>query len=80
MGLFDSIQNIIGGAADSVGGITDSVSGSVGDAVGGVTDNPIVQDLQDQATSISDGATGAVDTATEQGQTTIDGVTNNLGL
>ncbi len=69
MGLFDSIQNIMS-----------DVTGSIGDAAGGIADNQAVQDLQDQATSISDGATGAVDTAIEQGQTIIDDVTNNLGL
>ncbi len=69
MGLFDSLQNIIGGATSSAS-----------DAVGGLTDNQTVRDLQDQATNISDGATETVNSATEQGQTIIDDVTNNLGL
>ena len=73
MGLFDSIQNLIGGASDAV-------QGSLGDAVGGITDNPIVQDLQDQATTITDGATDAVTSVTEQGQTAIEDITQNLGL
>ncbi len=73
MGLFDSIQNLIGGASDAV-------QGSLGDAVGGITDNPIVQDLQDQATTITDGATDAVTSATEQGQAAVEDITNNLGL
>jgi hypothetical protein len=73
MGLFDSIQNIIGGAADSA-------QGSIGDAVGGIADNQIVQDLQDQATTITDGATEAVTSVTEQGQTVVEDITQNLGL
>ena len=69
MGLFDSIQDLIGGATSSAS-----------DVVGGLTDNQTVQDLQDQATNISDGATETVNSATEQGQTFVDDVTNNLGL
>ncbi len=48
MGLFDSIQDLINGA-----------TGSIGDAVGGLTDSQAVQDLQDQASNITDGATDA---------------------
>lgn len=69
MGLFDSIQNLIGGA-----------TGSIGDAVGGITDNPVVQDIQDQAQTLTDGASDAATSVTEQGQTAIEDVTNNLGL
>lgn len=71
MGFFDSIQNLIGGASDAV-------QGSVGDPIGGITDNPIVQDLQDQASSVADGATDAVSSVTEQGQSVVDDITQNL--
>ena len=73
MGLFDAIQNI-------VGGVTDSVQGSVGDAVGGLTDNQVVQDLQDQASTFTGGATETVTSVTEQSQTIVDDITQNLGL
>ena len=73
MGLFDSIQNLIGGASDLA-------QGSIGDAVGGITDNPVVQDLQDQATTLTEGATDAVTSVTEQGQTAVEDITQNLGL
>jgi len=73
MSIFDSIQNLLGGAADSV-------QGSVGDVVGGITDNGVVQDVQDQASTVTDGASEAVNTVTEQGQTAIEDITQNLGL
>lgn len=73
MGLFDSIQNLISGA-------TDLAQGSIGEVVGGVTDNPIVQDLQDQATTITDGASETLASVQEQGQASVEDVTNNLGL
>jgi hypothetical protein len=73
MGLFDSIQNLIGGASDLA-------QGSIGDVVSGITDNPVVQDLQDQATTLTDGATEATTSVTEQGQTAVEDITNNLGL
>ena len=67
MGLLDSIQSLIGGASESV-------QGSIGDVVGGITDNPAVQDLQDQTTTITDGVTEAVTSVTEQGQTVVDDI------
>ncbi len=73
MGLFDEIQNIIGGA-------TESAQGSIEDAVGGIADNQVVQDLQDQATTITDGASETVTSVTEQGQTVVEDITQNLGL
>lgn len=73
MGIFDSIQNLIGGASDLA-------QGSIGDVVGGITDNPIAQDLQDQATTLTDGATEAVTSVTEQGQTAVEDTTSKLGL
>lgn len=73
MGIFDAIQNLIGGASDLA-------QGSIGDVVGGITENSVVQDLQDQATTVTEGATDAAASATEQGQTAVEDVTNNLGL
>ena len=73
MGLFDSLQNLISG-------VTDSAQGSIGDVVGGITENPNIQDLQDQATTLTDGATDAVTSVTEQGQTAVEDITNNLGM
>ncbi len=73
MGLFDSFQNLFGGASDLA-------QGAIGDVVGGITDNPIVQDLQDQAATLTDGAADAVTSVTEQGQTAIEDITQNLSL
>lgn len=73
MGLFDSIQNLLGGASDLA-------QGSIGDVAGGITDNPIVQDLQDQTTALTDGAAEAATSVNEQGQAAVEDVTNNLGL
>jgi phage-related protein len=80
MGLFDAIQNILGGASDAV-------QGPVGDIVGGLADIPGVQEIQDLVggatdtiTSVTDGATEAVSSVTEQGQTIIEDITNKLGL
>lgn len=80
MGLFDSIQNLIGGAADSL-------QGSVGDVFGGLGEIPGVQEIQNIAggateavTSATDGVSEAATSVTEQGQTAIEDITNNLGL
>jgi hypothetical protein len=73
MSIFDALQNLIGGVADSA-------QGSVGDVLGGITDNPIVQGLQDQSSTVTDGASEAVNSVTEQGQTAIDDITKNIGL
>ena len=72
MSIFDSLQNLLGG-------VVDAAQGSVGDIVGGVADPQILQDLQDHAATITDGASEAVASATEQGQTTLDDITQNLG-
>jgi hypothetical protein len=72
MGFFDLFQGLIGGAGDLA-------QGSVGDIIGGVVDNPL-QDLQDQATNLANGATEAVNSVTEQGQATVEGITQDLGL
>lgn len=65
MGIFDLMQNLFGGV--------------VGDALGGI-DIPAVQDLQDQATAATDGLSETANSATEQGQTAVDDITQNLGL
>lgn len=73
MGIFDSLQNLFGGVGDLA-------QGSIGDALGGITDIPMLQDLQDQATSLTDCVADAVNTATEQGQTAVEEITKNIGL
>jgi hypothetical protein len=80
MGLFDSIQNLIGS-------VTDAAAGSAGDVVGNLGEIPAVQEIQDIAggateavTSATDGATEAVTSVTEQGQTTVEDITSKLGL
>jgi len=73
MSIFDSIKDLLGGA-------TDSLQGTVGDVLGGITENPIVQDFQDQAGSITDGASEAVTSVTDQGQTVVEDIKQNLGL
>ena len=73
MSIFDSLHNLFGG-------VVDAAQGSIGDAVGGITDNQVVQDLQEQASTLTDGASEAVTNVTEQGKTAIDDITQNLGL
>lgn len=73
MGLFDSLQNI-------VGGVSDIAQNTLGDAVGGITDIPVVQDLQEQATAITDTAAESVTSVTEQGQNTIEDITSTFEL
>jgi len=73
MSIFDSLKNLFGG-------VVDSAQGSAGDIIGGITDNPIVQDLQDQASTITGGVSEAANSVAEQGQTAIDDVKQNLGL
>ena len=80
MGLFDSIQNLIGG-------VTDAAAGSFGDVVGNLGEIPGAQEIQDIAgsateavTSVTDSAAEAITSVTEQGQTAVEDVTNNLGL
>lgn len=73
MGLFDTIQNIIG---DVTGGL----QGPVDDIVGGITENPVVQDVQEHVTTATDGAAEAVTPIVEQGQTIVDDITQKLGL
>ena len=80
MGLFDSIQNLIGG-------VTDAAAGSVGDVVGNLGEIPGVQEIQDitggateAVTSVTDSAAEAITSVTQQGQTAVEDVTNNLGL
>ena len=79
MSIFDSLQNLLGG-------VVDATQGSVGDIIEGVADPQILQDLQDHAATITDGASEAVASATEsatavteQGQATLDDITQNLG-
>lgn len=80
MGFFDSIQNLINGASELA-------QGSIGDVAGGLSDIPGLQDIQDlaggaieQATSITEEVTNAVNTATESGQTAVENITNKIGL
>lgn len=80
MGLFDSIQNFIGGAADAA-------QGSIGDVVGGLTEMTGVQDVQEllggaseTVTSATEGATEALTNVTEQAQGVIEDITNGFGL
>lgn len=73
MGLFDSIQNLIGGFGESA-------QNQAGDIVGGLTDNQNIQDAQEQVTTFTEGAGEAMSSAMEQGQTLVDDITQNLGL
>ena len=73
MGLFDSMQNLIGA-------VTGAAAGSVGDVLGGLADNQVVQDVQEQVITATDVGTNAASSVTENGQTLIDDVTQNLGL
>ena len=80
MGLFDTIQNLIGGASDLA-------QGSIGDALGGLGEIPGVQEIQDVAggateavTSATDGATEAITSVTEQGQTAVEDIAGKFGL
>lgn len=65
MGLFDSLQNLLGG-------VTDAMQGHVE----GLADNQILQDAQEQITSMSDVASSKA----EQGQGAIEDVKNSIGL
>ena len=58
MGLFDSIQNLIGGASDLA-------QGSIGDALGGLGEIPGVQEIQDVAGGATEAVTSATDGVTE---------------
>ena len=69
MGLFDIIQNFIGG-------VSDVVQGSIGEALGGLGEIPGAQEIQD----VTGGATEAVTSVTEQGQTAVEDITSKLGL
>ncbi|MCA9351064.1 hypothetical protein KC874_05235 [Candidatus Saccharibacteria bacterium] len=80
MGIFDSIQNLIGGASDLA-------QGSIGDALGGLGEIPGVQEIQDVAggateavTSATDGVTEAITSVTEQGQTAVEDIAGKFGL
>jgi hypothetical protein len=80
MGLFDSIQNLIGGASDLA-------QGSIGDALGALGEIPGVQEIQDVAggateavTSATDGVTEAITSVTEQGQTAVEDIAGKFGL
>ena len=76
MGIFDALQNLVGGA-------TDAVQGPIQDALGGIADVPALQDVQDIAASATDavaGATDAVAPVVKQAQTTLEDFTSKLGL
>jgi hypothetical protein len=72
MGLFDSIQNLISGA-------TDLAQGSIGDITGGLTDIVPGQEIMDQVTGLTEGVTDVATSATEQVQTSVEDITQNLG-
>lgn len=76
MGLFDFVQNILGGA-----------NGSISDVVGGLADIPGLDGIQEQVTGVTDtvtsvteGATDAIAPVVETGQTAVEDVTQKLGL
>ena len=73
MGLFDSLQNIIGGVSDGIQGPVDNIAQSV-------SDNSVVQDIQDQASSVAENGGEVISSESEQGQNIVDDVTTNLGL
>jgi len=60
--------------------IFESLQNLLGGVAGGIADNSVVQDLQDQASTVTDGASEAASSVTEQGQTAVDDITQNLGL
>ena len=69
MGIINSIKDLFGGAGVQIG-----------DALGGLAEIPGVQELQDQATALTDGVTETVPSDTEQGQTAGEDITNHLGM
>lgn len=73
MGLFDSLQNLVGGASDNI-------QGSISDITQSVGDNSAVQDIQDQASSVTENGGDVLNSISEQGQNIVDDITNNLGL
>ena len=75
MGIFDSLQNLVGGASDLA-------QGSLGDVAGGLTEGglPDVSAVTDQVSAVTDGATEAATSAAEQGTTAVEDIKQNLGL
>lgn len=71
MGIFESIQNLIGETADSA-------LGNIGDIVGGLTENQALQDIQEQVTGLTDSVTDTVAPVEDQAQSAIDTITQNL--
>jgi nitrogenase subunit NifH len=53
---------------------------SLKDIFAGGVDLPVIGDIQDQITQVTDGATEALGGATEVGQTVVDDITQKLGL
>ena len=53
---------------------------SLQDIVSGLTEAPIIHDVQEQVTNLTEGATDAVSGIAEQGQSAIDDISQNLGL
>ena len=73
MGLFNSIQDLIGG-------VSDAAAETASNAFNGLTEPQVIQDLQENATNISDTVTGEIQSMTEGGQTTIDQVRQNISF
>ncbi len=73
MNIFESIQ-------DALGGVADSAMGTVEETVSGIADNQVVQDVQEQASTLTEGAADIATSATEQGQAVIDDITQNFTI
>lgn len=73
MGLFDFAKDILG---DVAGSATDSLT----ESLGGIVDVPAVQEIQEQVTNVTDGISGAKDSAIENGTNIIDDFRQNIGL
>lgn len=73
MGIFDSIQNIIGdisnSASETVGGLSDAV-----------TDNQIIQGVQDQVTGVTENAGETISGAQDQITGVADDINNKLSF
>jgi len=53
---------------------------SLKDIFAGGVDLPVIGEIQDQITQVTDGAAEALGGATETGQTAVDDITQKLGL
>jgi hypothetical protein len=76
MSILETIQNLISG-------ITENLGGSAGEIIGGVTEiteSPIVQDLQDQASTLTETVAEPLSSISETGQTAVDNIKQKIGL